>query len=61
MFIRIAAELYELKNYNGVMAIVSSLQQACITRLVLTFRLIPEEDLEMLNRLKVCEISSERR
>lgn len=54
MFIRIAAELYELKNYNGVMAIVSSLQQACITRLTLTFKLLPEEDLETLKRLKVC-------
>ena len=45
--------MYELKNFNGVMAIVSALQLTCIKRLGLSWKLLPLEDKEFLDRLKV--------
>ena len=48
-------EMYELKNFNGVMAIVSALQLTCIKRLGLSWKLLPLEDKEFLDRLKVEE------
>lgn len=41
-----------MKNFNGVMAIVSSLQQGCITRMELSLKLLPTDDQESLQRLK---------
>lgn len=51
-FIHLAVELRKLGNYNGLMTILTALQQGCITRLEITFSLIPKYELQQLYELK---------
>lgn len=50
-FIKVASHLEELDNYNGLMIILTALNQGCITRLQHTFALLKPADHSVLNRL----------
>ena len=50
-FIRVASHLEELDNYNGLMIILTALNQGCITRLQHTFALLKPADHSVLSRL----------
>jgi len=50
-FIKVASHLEELNNYNGLMIILTALNQGCITRLQHTFALLKPADHSVLNRL----------
>ena len=56
MLIDLAQQLYELHNYNGMMAIVSSLQQASVSRLKKTIALVDKSYMSKLNTLQVSNI-----
>jgi len=52
-FIRLAAHMAELSNFNALMSILTALMQVCITRLQLTFDGVPKADKVKLAQLKV--------
>ena len=52
-FIRLAAHMAELSNFNALHIIVAALQQNCIMRLKLSFEGVPKADKVKFNQLKV--------
>jgi hypothetical protein len=52
-YIDIAANMDALHNFNGVMAVVTGLQQGCITRLHETQKLISKQSADRLSKLQV--------
>ena len=52
-FIRLAAHMAELSNFNALHIIVAALQQNCIMRLKLSFEGVPKTDKVKFNQLKV--------
>ncbi len=51
--VELSSLLAELRNYHGAMALVSALQQGCITRLKETIELVPVKSFEKLALLQV--------
>eukprot|EP01038_Epipyxis_sp_PR26KG_P005997 gene5997-8258_t len=51
-FIRLAGFLHELRNYNGLMAVLTALQQACIVRLEKTFSRLNQSERDKLHSLQ---------
>jgi hypothetical protein len=54
-YIELAGYLEELNNFNGVMAILTALQQGCVTRLKEMMRLVDDNVMKQLQRLQVTE------
>jgi hypothetical protein len=52
-FIRLAGHLSELANFNGLMIVLTALQQGCIARLKYTFEVVPKQDKAKLALLQV--------
>jgi hypothetical protein len=53
MFVDVAVQLEALNNFNGVMAIVTALQQGCITRMKGTLKYVSDASNKALKRLQV--------
>jgi hypothetical protein len=51
-FIRLAVYMLDLCNFNGLMAILTALQQGCISRLVITFTTVAKSEKVQLARLQ---------
>jgi hypothetical protein len=52
-FIRLAGHMSDLANFNGLMAVLTALQQAAVTRLKATFELVSKQDKSKLENLQV--------
>jgi len=52
-FVFLASFLEEMNNFNGLMAILTSLQQGCITRLLETLSYVDEKTKQTLKRLQI--------
>jgi len=51
-FIELATEFLKLRNFHGLMTVLTALQQGCMSRLVISFDLVPAADITQLNDLK---------
>jgi hypothetical protein len=52
-YARLAGHLAELASFHALVAVLSALQQACVTRLKWTWELVPKADKDKLARLQV--------
>jgi hypothetical protein len=52
-FIKLAGHLSELANFNGLMIVLTALQQGCIARLKYTFEMVPKAEKAKLAMLQV--------
>jgi hypothetical protein len=52
-FVKLAVELQKLGNYHALMSILTALQQGAISRLQLSFDLVPKSEIQSFNKLKV--------
>lgn len=52
-FIELAGYLEKLNNFNGVMAILTALQQGCVTRLKDMMKLVDDKSMKQLQRIQV--------
>ena len=52
-YIKLASHMAELANFNGLMIILTSLQQGCINRLKYTFDGVNKHDKQKLQQLQV--------
>lgn len=59
-FIRVGGHLAELANFNGLMVVVTALQQGCVTRLKWTFEQVPKAERAKLGQLQVRQKRGER-
>lgn len=51
--IQLASQMQKMGNYNGLMVILTALQQGSVSRLAISFDLLEKEDVATLNSLKV--------
>lgn len=52
-FIQVMSHLADLYNFNGVMAVLTALQQGCIARLKISFDLVSRSEKAKLEKLQV--------